>query len=59
VKHAALIYYGGERISTSLKFLRPWLLLLLTKVDRREGKTLGNEEDRVVGNGLFGYVRRN
>jgi hypothetical protein len=42
-----------------LKVLRPCLLLLLTKVGRRKGKTLGNEEGRLVGNGLFGFVRRN
>ena len=48
---------GGK--NTSLKVLRPCLLLLLTKVGRRKCKTLGNEEARVVGNVLFGYVRGN
>jgi hypothetical protein len=57
VKDAVFIYYEGG-ISTSLKVLRPCLLLLLAKVGWRKGKTLGNEESRVVGKGLYGFQKK-
>jgi len=36
----------------------PCLLLLLANVGWRKGKTLGNEEGRVVRNGLFGCQKK-